>query len=197
MKASGDSIVTWLLDAGLAYVETLAVKHIGVHPKNRHGLGLDIQTVQSVLKDITTHGWSDIEVAGARAFEKSENPDIRKVQCEFQDFLYNTSDGYLAAMAHEDLRILTVASSHTVAGARCVKAAAKSDNEELTTNGRLVVDKIMAKSPAYKRPLEHGVQFTTIRWQVEERIPELPDFLARASNTSKDAAKPQPKIETL
>ncbi len=197
-EALGDMIVQLLLDSKLAYAERRPNEGVWVHPQNRFGAGLDTTDVHALLHLIVTEkGWSWAACAKARAIEMNPSGDVHKRQLEFNQKLSSAADGFLAPVDPHDRAILSIACSHTVAGLRAVNAGCKTVKEDMAVDGMLNKEKVMDISPSLREPLQTGLPWVVIRFQVEERCPDIAGFLQMAGNGDHGTARVQTKTQTL
>eukprot|EP00959_Pyramimonas_sp_CCMP1952_P289756 6060052-Pyramimonas_sp.AAC.1 len=121
IRTAAERIVKMLIAAGLAFVNKCQCDNVGTHMHNRDGTGLDVEKVHTLAQRICNQGWVWEEVRNAWAFEMPPG-DQRQAQFQFNVQLVNSAEGYLAPWEDINaLRYLSVTSSHTVAGLRCVK----------------------------------------------------------------------------
>ncbi|CAK0837771.1 unnamed protein product, partial [Prorocentrum cordatum] len=103
---------------------------------------------------------------------------------KFSDDLATSSGGFLPQFNPSDLMYLSVACSHTVAGARCVELGALGMGEKFNDDsGRISRARVLAKCSSYE--------------QVDVEMPELARFLQEADNANSGASRRQTKMQTL
>ena len=99
------------------------------------------------------------------------------------------SDGLLAPVNGDDLEVVTARGSHTTAGVRCMIAGTRGIHERVCVNGRVCKSKITSQQPSMSQPIDKGMRYTVLRWQVVVACPVLMDFLARTGNASHGAER--------
>ncbi|CAK0899454.1 unnamed protein product [Prorocentrum cordatum] len=175
IRTAAERIVKMLIVAGLAFVNKCQCDNVGTHMHNRDGTGLDVEKVHMLAQRICNQGWvwAWEEVRNAWAFEMPPG-DQRQAQIQFNVQLANSAEGYLAPWQDINaLRYLSVTSSHTVAGLRCVK----SDQAGISTSGKASRDVVSEIAPSYLEAVDNGMDWTIIRHEVEAACPTLPHFL--------------------
>ena len=55
-------LLSFLVEVGLAYETVVEPEHVGIHPRNRGGIGVVAPDVIKLASDIATDGWSDSKV---------------------------------------------------------------------------------------------------------------------------------------
>ena len=162
------------------------VDNVGVHPDNREGCGLVPIDVHDLLKRIVNDGWSYHEV-DALACEVPPNEQGNEWR-SFNERLYEASNGLLAAIKGSYINIVTARGSHTTAACRILKFGAKGVHEELAgADGRVSKAKIVEMRPSMESPLQRGLGYTVVKWQLVVACPLLMKVLARTGNVSHGA----------
>ncbi|CAK0844532.1 unnamed protein product [Prorocentrum cordatum] len=182
IRTAAERIVKMLIAAGLAFVNKCQCDNVGTHMHNRDGTGLDVEKVHTLAQRICNQGWVWEEVRNAWAFEMPPG-DQRQAQFQFNVQLVNSAEGYLAPWEDINaLRYLSVTSSHTVAGLRCVKFGARSDQAGISTGGKTSRDVVSEIAPSYLEAVDNGMDWAIIRHEVEAACPMLPHFLQESGN---------------
>ncbi|CAK0822744.1 unnamed protein product, partial [Prorocentrum cordatum] len=189
-----------LQTVGLAYTDWFKEDACAPHSQNRYGQGLDAMLAHKLLTSIALDGWAYSEAKGY-AFEVSRDPAKLKLQLDFQDELHSSSDGMLPKKQKQNVKILTVGGSHTIATVSIVKNGAKMcegvSHELANSEGYICKDKVLSKCGSSKQPLEKGMPFTVVRACVEDACPRLPWFLQDAMNKSHKATQEVTFVSTL
>ena len=120
MKALGDEIESMCLASGLCRREVVDATYMAVHPCNRFSTMLSPADVHDLLLWIFNEGYSDGELGVRRAFEKSAGKKGSAQEQANLD-LIASSNGLLPRQELQDMRFLSVTSSHTMATVRVVK----------------------------------------------------------------------------
>ena len=188
MKKAG-SLTKWNAVQAIFDAQSLLQKRqvrngqVMVHPKNRSGLGLNPHNVHKNLSVIKQVGADRQHLKKATAFEINPHGDKYHAQVKFNQDLVNSADGLLAPLTGSE-NLLSVACSHTVAGARAANASCVTPKEFglRDANGRLSVQMLSENDPEMKDIIENGWVWTIIPYYAEVLWPELPDLAASALN---------------
>ncbi|CAK0904006.1 unnamed protein product, partial [Prorocentrum cordatum] len=199
IRSAAERIVKMLVSSGLAYVNRCQCVNVGTHNQNRDGTGLDVEKVHQLILLICNQGWVWEEVRNAWAFELPPGEEGDE-QYRFNVALAESADGYLAPWTDKNmLRFLSVTSSHTIAGIRCVKCrfGSKSLQDAISTDGRVSRDRVYDLAPSYLEPVDNGMDWTIIRHEVATACPLLPHFLQEPGNAGHGTQQLFSKIQTL
>lgn len=201
LRLLADELMSLLRDADLVYTQRFQPKFVNVHSSNRHGDGLDAGEVQSLLATILSGGWSWDETGKALGVQMPPvgTPE-NKLQKEFMMRLHDRSQGLLATPDPEQVQILSLCCSHTTAGLACVAGSAVCANERLEAicqNGRFSLAKLREIQPLMADAVDRGLQFTIIRWPVEQKCPELMALLSEAGNMQQAAARQESEWQVI
>ncbi|CAK0898044.1 unnamed protein product [Prorocentrum cordatum] len=198
MKSTSDKLCELLLQHSLAYWSTSENEKVWPHPKNRFEMGLDPVDVHELLDFITGCGWSWSEVGKPIAFESiPQDKPGHQEQLGFIHALVQGSGGMLPSMTPELVKLLSVTSSHTVASVKIVEAGCRTFLKDLSHNGFLSKEQVLAKDPGFAAPMKDGLKWLCIRWEVESRCPNLPAFLQEAGNQHHGANRTVTKVQTM
>lgn len=198
-KAAGDKVLAILLMHDLAYKDTLKMQHVAIHPQNRFGAGVSPSDVITHIQNIIRDGWSWPEVHDrARAFEKQLGEKGRQQIQKNKDWVAE-SEGMLAPIVEEDIRVFTIATTHTTQGLRAIlnSTLGCSDPKLTSSDGRFSKEKIIEISTAIQGPLESGIEFLVIRREVETAIPDLPTFLQETGNIGHSTRNTLTKMQAM
>ena len=190
-----EGLVKILTECHLCDPRWVDVSRAGVRPRNREGAGLVPIDVHDLLLRITMHGWSWQECAGALA---AEIPPDDKGGAAWRDFNYQLakkSDGMLAPCAKDDLEIATARGSHTTAGLRAMLLGARGIHPQLCIDGSVSKSKIMEIQPSMAQPLERGMRYSVVKWQIVCACPLLMPLLSRTGNASHGVAREQTALQ--
>ncbi|CAK0791190.1 unnamed protein product, partial [Prorocentrum cordatum] len=171
---------------------------VGTRPSNRFGAGLEIVDVHDLMKVIVEGGFRHDACQGAACFEIAPGGAMAEQHWAFNGNLATSSGGFLPRFDASDLKLLSVACSHTVAGARCVELGAPDMDEKFNDDsGRICRAKVLAKCSSYEQPLTRGMPWTVIRHEVGAEMPELARFLQEAVNANSGAGRQQTNMQTF
>ena len=186
MRSVAADVIDVLKDNGLATKEKMKVEFTGVHPRNRFGVGVDPAAVHELLSAILDQGFVESEIRDKLwAFQVSPG-DAGKAQVVFNTRLVSEANGLLGK-AGPDIRILTVAGSHTTQALKCVQEGTmgipqtgKSSLWIWKESGQLNTAVILGMAPRVKQILEEGMEYLVFRKELEEVLPGLAAFLSPA-----------------
>ena len=189
-----DDILKVLIDQGLAYRQRFKPQFVGVHKCNRGGTGLISSTMQALLDFIVRNGWSNRAVSRASAFEVK--PGSQEQQ-RFNETLVEGSSGQLGAITHE-LKVVTTECSHTTASLNAVRTGAVALYGTIAdTEGKLSLSRLQERSPSHAAVIEEGIEYLVVRWEVEENIPKLPEYLSLGGNVEHEAFQHESSWQVL
>ena len=198
IKSTADEVCALLMEKGLAYKEVMPLFRICVHPENRFKSGLTPSDVHELLELILEAGFSFTEMVGARSFELAPGKEGDK-QFDAYRRIQTLSMGTLPTLSRDDVRILTVACSHTVSGLLCADQGVNSNaiSEKYCIDGKISKEKVIEACPSINAPLKNGIEFLIIRHQVEAKCPQLPEFLQEAGNANKGVERKPTKVQLM
>jgi hypothetical protein len=190
-----EQLLVLIESAALSDKRWIMVEKVGVHPDNREKAGLVPVDVHDLLRRITANGWSSKEV-DALACEIPPTAEGAAWRA-FNKQLAANSDGLLAAVNPDDLEVVTGRGSHTTASVRCYRFGTKGIHEELCLDGFVSRAKIVDQQPSMAEPLDKGINYLVIRWQLVQACTRLMEVLSRTGNASHGVARQQTTIQGL
>jgi len=191
---AADRIMEQLKRAGLAYTQRIHSEHVGVHPANRYGQGVQPSEVHGLMEDIINLGWSWAKVAQATCIEVPAGPLHGEYE-RFNQDLAAGSDGQLAPVQPGALRYLSLSAGHTNQGLRAAHFGVKSESTQLADNGHMCWRKIQSRDPEMGKAISEGLNWTTLARQVEEAFPGLVGMLQEALNASDQVHRSESELE--
>jgi hypothetical protein len=200
IAAFGAELRQLLKDNGLLYTDRKHWSRVGVHPCNRHRTMLDPVRVHELLYIITKGGWSYLETMLALASEIPPNKNGEEARRKNVE-LHKASEGLLPECKADLLEILSVACTHTnstlkVAGTGGVHCLAGM--EALGgADGIISFESIVERSASMKEPLEKGMTWDIVRWQIVELCPKLMEILSEADNNKHDTFRKESPMTTM
>ena len=175
-----ERLLSLIKTAGLSDIRWVFVGKAGVHPVNRENTGLVPIDVHDLLRTIVHQGWSWREV-DALGCEIPPTPEGQRWR-DFNKQLTTSSDGLLAFSGPDALEILTVRGAHTTVCVRCYALGSKGLHPDLCVDGVLSKSKILSLQPSMSKPLEKGIPYLKLRWQLVQACPKLMEVLSRTGN---------------
>ena len=133
---AGKKIVELLKQAAIIYVVSLPQSLVGVHPKNKDGIGVTTEDVHVLLTKIIQAGWSDSQ---PDPFCVEYGPTHASVYMTFNQKLVDMSGGRLAPVS-EAMKYLSIGASHCNQVLRAVECGVVhhgEDVDKITVDGKL------------------------------------------------------------
>ena len=151
MVKSAEGILTLLRKEQVLLQLRLTPKMVGVHPRNRDGVGVAVREVHSLLADILDTGFVP-SLVSALAFEVTGPEEL-----EFNRKLIEPAGGQLGVADVAQMRYLSVCGSHTNFVLRLfVDSVEHSQNQQVTVNGRLSQDALRLADTAFFQLCRRG-----------------------------------------
>ena len=164
---------------GLAYRAVVHSSFVGVHPENRYGDGIVPFNVHSLISDMFAHGFSFDACSDATASEVPPHDcPTREWFQQFNDELMTGAAGMLPAYK-DTIKIVSLTCGHCSQGLRAIHEGVQSDQEEVSDNGCLSLEKIALRDRKYANACKEGIPWRVIRWQVEKHSLTLPMWCPR------------------
>ena len=208
MRSVASEMLEMLLAVGLVFKEVVNTKYVGVHPENRQGAGVDSNEVHLLLALIIRQGFTWLELAG-RVWATQLSPGKEGAdQRAWNKNLVEKSAGLLAGI-DADMRLLTIAGSHTTQTARCVQygtrglpatgeeADGKRTLDIWDESGHIVPNRVYSANEPYRELVEKGIEYTILRHQICKAVPSLPGFLSEAANRGHGTERERTIVQTL
>lgn len=182
---------------GLAYRVVVHSSFVGVHPENRYGDGIVPFNVHSLISDIFAHGFSFDACSDATASEVPPHDcPTREWFQQFNDELMTGAAGMLPAYK-DTIKIVSLTCGHCSQGLRAIHEGVQSDQEEVSDNGCLSLEKIALRDRKYAKACKEGIPWKVIRWQVEKAFPDLAHVVSEAGNAGQQIAKPETRTQIM
>jgi len=182
-----DEAFTLLDKMKLSYHARYNSMQMGVHPSNRGKAMVEAQNLPKKLKGFKKSGFSNPECARACAVERSPKPIGDDYESQ-NARLARESDGQLAPVETGSLRGYSMTCGHTNQALRAVVAEIPCDDPEISVNGYLNKAKF-ANDAVMIENLEAGMTWRMIKWEVEDKWPELIELIIEADNVPFSSAK--------
>ncbi|CAE7203788.1 unnamed protein product [Symbiodinium sp. CCMP2592] len=181
-----DQIVQLLRTHGLAHDQVLTPSQILVHPENRGKSMVSYYDVWSKGSQMTSVGFQPKLLDGqtiCTQMATAETKRLAQVQANRQ--LVSEAKGHLAPVSGQE-GFLSLAGSHSVAFLRCLQAGIQGPE------GYHVA---IAKSDPAWRAIEQGWCWIVLAASIEEAMPQLPNFIQHAANSSNSISKAINELE--
>ena len=161
----------------------ISSRYVVVHPQNRYGDGIVPSQAHKLIDSFALNGFSTAEVGMPLASEMPPTTSPRHAEIiKFNNDIVANSNGALPPIAEDDYIIMSVAKSHSSMGSRCVLLGAPHENQKITEDGLLSLQRIRALRPEYADAIECGFEWEVVSWRAEEAFPSLMDLLQEAGN---------------
>lgn len=152
LKAAADSIEKELAAQGLLTMQVVPPLRTGFSPRNRDEYGGCPMDALDLINTIVQAGFSEKEMEHA-TFEQSKPGTT-----DIEDYNKETSAGDPAsAPVIPPIQYGSIACGHTYAGFRAFHAGVLHDNELITKDGRLSLEKLAERDSLYAEKARHGV----------------------------------------
>ncbi|CAE7534678.1 unnamed protein product [Symbiodinium sp. CCMP2592] len=176
---SMDSLHQFLVQQGLAWKQVIHCQHIGVHEQNRDGLGCSCSHVHELLTSIATIGFSQQEVKGicVEVPSGAEGDSIR----DFNEKLIGGSSGKLAPLT--GIRYASIVGSHANQASRCFWFKITHEDNRLTNDGVLSLERLQSHDAAWARSIREGHEWLVISYEIAQLFPQY-CLLAQASGNA-------------
>jgi hypothetical protein len=174
IKALAETVMDVCLKNDVGYWTQCKPGELGIHQKNRHGGGADAVDMASNVKGLVTLGFSNKEShlnAGGELGPKGS--DARKEAVDFNKQISESE--YFPPFVEDRNKVLCCSGTHTGIGVKAVDSevlAVRSEgvSELLNDEGHWSKSKIIEKCPTMKVPLEQGIWYFVVRFELEELV---------------------------
>ena len=189
--AAWDSIQDALTDARLGWKSQADAAFVGIHQHNRSRFGVSGYDVHSHGYDVLQVGFSWRRASDATGVE-ADPQDIEAK--EYNDGLVNLAGGLIPPL--QQLKLLSIGSSHTNAFLRAMKTRCKTMIEPLQdARGHIDTDTWCLRQPLLKQALSDGLVWFVIHRHAPKVWPTLIPVVQKALNT--DARGGQTEVEVM
>ena len=201
-ESDGHSIEAWqenlqvileekgLLERGVM----LQVDNVAPHPDNREKAML-VPSDAHVLLDILIDNGFILPRWEALACTMPPG-ELGRQWTSKVDALQKGAGGLVAEFALDRLSHLTARGSHGTSALRSAKFGGLGVNPDLCDcNGNLSLSTIYEKQPSLKAPIEKGVPYTVVAWQICAVCPRLMETFSRTGNASHNAFRQQTTLQ--
>ena len=181
---------------GLCCTAQFHPNQVGFHPANRSTAGLEPQDIPKKLLAFKVSGFSFAETARATAIERP--PGKKGDQYEQENVrVVKQSNGQLAHVGKNSLKIFSLTCGHTTQAARAALAGCVCSLPEISENGRISESKLSKTDPGFQRLFSAGMPWRVLVHQLEEQFPKIIELIIESDNVVLKAAKADSVIEVL
>ena len=181
-----------LLKENLAYRQRIRPHLLGVHPGNRHSVGLHVNEVHSLLSEICDVGFAEAEVR-AICVEVSSSDTAT---FDFNRKLQHQSQGKLN-LSPDAMRYATIAASHLNAALQCIQGCVYHDDERLTVDGKISHEKLGSLDSQYVQASVNGVEWLVISRSLLDEFPQVASMVSASMNVGSHLARQESELELL
>ena len=172
-----------------AYAVVHSLKTL-THPKNRGTAMLDISAVPQKVADISDVAFAENEVLQACAVRMPPAGSKERLSIEIaNELLVGRSGATLAPVERENAEIMVCGCTHNTAGLKAINAQAKCTIPRISEHGCYSAAKIIGRCPSYKQPLENGLRYFVVEYEVERRWPDFIELTIEACNIGSALSK--------
>ena len=161
---------------GFLYKAQMHCKHVGCHPKNRDGSGINIVDVHNLIDNIVASGFvlNRVSSLGVEVLEASEvNWNMKLVE---------QAGGKLGEMDGNLIKVLSLQGSHTNMAFRMIFQGASHGNVKITSNGKLSLENLRHHDEAFAHAVENGVTWKILSADVARQLPGFLGLVQRHGN---------------
>ena len=169
---------------------------VGTHPSNRAKTILEIQEVPRKTKNFKSGGFSLSECNRAVAVERPPGEEGDKWEKKNQDIVIKSNE-QLAPVATGSLKIFSTACSHTKEVLKAVGHGARSDDKDISSDGRISKEMACGGNEDYIHAVENGIPWKVINYVVALRYPLLIDLICSADNVPMAMSKADSVFQIL
>ena len=170
--------------AGFFYKLKIHSRHVGCHPQNRDGSGINSVDVHELLDDVLTTGFV-LDRVNAVGVEVSSDNEL-----QWNERLVKSANGALGTMDTSQLKVLSLSGSHTNFVRRILdQEAAHNTSEMVTSNGQLSKEMLKRVDPNFHQAVEEGYEWKVLAKAVTLQIPELLGLVQRMGNANLNRAE--------
>ena len=186
-----------LLQHGLADRSVrLHAKYTITHPRNRGQFILEPSNIGPMVADIVDVGFIMSETADASGVRMPTGPKAEEIEAKNAELVRMTGD-MLAPIVPGMAQLQVTACSHNSAGLRNIYFESPCSIPSISEGGRYSSAKIIGKQPSYRDPIESGLFYFMMEYEVEEAWPDFIDLVIEASNVSQQLAKADTPLQLM
>lgn len=156
-------------------------KQMGIHPKNRSGKKMQSKTMQKKGYKIVNVGFTTQLCGPDKAIAFENNPITNNVE---NHTMRLTADEHFATYVVGSIRAGSAGCSHLNQFIAAVKDGAKTYYADLCERGsdNISTSLVAGKNSELEKVISSGLQWFVIKYQIEDKYPELPLLVQRALN---------------
>ena len=171
-------VMTFLKQHNLVVQMRLSPMHVGVHPCNRDGYGLNSLDVHDLIDSIVDVGFVPGRVGAVGA--EIEDDAVRT----WNERLVHSAAGLLGTVDGSALKVVSLCGSHTNFALRCFAQQVAHESEHVSISGHLSLERLQKRDPAFHQAVSDGLLWDVIAAPVARAFPELLALVSRSGNAS-------------
>ena len=188
-----ESLLILLLAAGLAMKIVLSPGMVGIHPKNRYGMGLVVSNVHKLGAAFHKAGFSFIACEEAVCIADDASREIAK----FTRTIQNGSE-HLGKSGENEVVAGAIACTHTNQWLLAAEQGVKTDVPELQDHkGCIDTSKIKMKSPNHVQACAQGITWIMIKAEAVQQFPSLPNVIMKGRQLVGQVQNRESQVELL
>ncbi|CAE7708965.1 unnamed protein product [Symbiodinium sp. CCMP2592] len=184
-------IETILQENRKCYRQVLRPGQVLVHPSNRSGLGLNGAQVHKTGAQVQSVGFSSMELKRSVCMEISTDRALSQKAFSFNKRQVDMNGGLLAEVRGDE-RYMSLACSHFTAFCRACIAACPSDQETVSDNGKLTLQRL---STDFRQAVDNGWEWLVLSAEVDAVLPSLASFVQEVMNAAQGVARTAGELE--
>ncbi|CAE7497232.1 unnamed protein product, partial [Symbiodinium sp. CCMP2592] len=184
-------IETILQESRKCYRQVLRPGQVLVHPSNRSGLGLNGAQVHKTGAQVQSVGFSSMELKRSVCMEISTDRALSQKAFSFNKRQVDMNGGLLAEVRGDE-RYMSLACSHFTAFCRACIAACPSDQETVSDNGKLTLQRL---STDFRQAVDNGWEWLVLSAEVDAVLPSLASFVQEVMNAAQGVARTAGELE--
>ena len=184
-------IETILRENRKCYRQVLRPGQVLVHPSNRSGLGLNGAQVHKTGAQVQSVGFSSMELKRSVCMEISTDRVVSQKAFGFNKRQVDMNGGLLAEVRGDE-RYMSLACSHFTAFCRACIAACPSDQETVSDNGKLTLQRL---STDFRQAVDNGWEWLVLSAEVDAVLPSLASFVQEVMNAAQGVARTAGELE--
>ena len=176
-----DQIVAACNEHGYARTQLMHCKSMGCHPKNRDRAGIHLSRAHSRISKIVAAGCSESALCMNR-IGIEDNPRTKHSEKFMMEVC--SGDEQFAVFREGDIKAGTLGASHTTHGMAMLYDERPCEIEGISEDGRMSHNLCFKHdNQLLKQYTLEGMNWTILRWEVEEDYPVVPTIIQAALNT--------------
>lgn len=179
---------------GLLYKQRIHCMAIGVHSQNRDGLGISWVDAHRLVSEISQLGFVSDQCKAVCVELDPHDVDCKR----FNKNLQEEAKGKLGVPGSTDhIRFASLSCSHTNYAMRCIHEGVSHEDEDLTLDGVLSMERLGMKDPEFQKAVRSGLEWSVLSSRIISRFPELCSIIQGAGNASGQIARLEYDVQLL